>query len=315
LRVEREWGRSTMVEEFLLGHRSDALEIRVTIDWREQAHLMKLCFPTAVADPTGTYEIPFGSLEQPVDGGENPAQSWVDISGTVDGRPAGLAVVNNAKHGYDVSPGTADGETPSIGITAVRSPVYSWHDPRLLDPDGFYSFQDQGVQSFPHAGDWRAAALSRRAAELGAPMRAMLESFHPGGLPPAQSFVSDGGGAVMITAVKGWEDPGADVIVRAVETDGVGASARLELPVVGRAVEAEFGPSQLRTFRVPADGGPVVEVDLLERDLPEPTRPFTALDVEPAPDGRPDLEPDHLSSDATQPAEDAAPGQRRLRRD
>src|SRR3954467_9979848 len=105
LRVEREWNRSTMVEEFVLGHRSDALEVQVTIDWREQAHLMKLCFPTAVADPTGTGEIPFGALEQPVDGAERPGQSWVDISGSVGGRLGGLAVVNNAKHGYDVSTG------------------------------------------------------------------------------------------------------------------------------------------------------------------------------------------------------------------
>jgi alpha-mannosidase len=320
LRVEREWGRSTMVEEFVLGHRSDALEMRVTIDWREQAHLMKVCFPTAVDQPAGTYEIPFGSLEQPVDGGENPAQSWVDISGTVAGRPAGLAVVNNAKHAYDVSPGSPEGDSASIGITAVRSPVYSWHDPRLLDPEGFYSFQDQGVQSFrvllvPHAGDWRAASLSRRAAELGAPMRAMLESFHPGVLPSTQSFASDGGGSVMITAVKGWEEAGADLVVRAVETAGAVAQARLELPVAGRAIEAEFGPSQIRTFRVPAGGGPVVEVDLLERDLPEPSRPFSESAIEPAPDGLVDVEPDHLSSDATQPAEDAAPGQRRLRRD
>jgi alpha-mannosidase len=125
--------------------------------------------------------------------------------------------------------------------------------------------------------------------------------------------VADGNGAVMITAVKGWEAPGADVIVRAVETLGRPASARLELPVLGRAIEAEFGPSQIRTFRVPADGGPVVEVDLLERDQ-EPSRPFAAVPVEPAVSGA-DQEPDHQSSDATQPAEEAAPGQRRLRRD
>ena len=43
------------------------------------------------------------------------------------------------KHGWDVSPGDA----PSIGITAVRSPVYSWHDPRLLDQEGIYTFLDQ----------------------------------------------------------------------------------------------------------------------------------------------------------------------------
>ena len=46
----------------------------------------------------------------------------------------------------DVSPG----DHPSIGVTAVRSPVYAWHDPKTLDPDGLYAFQDHGVQRFTY---------------------------------------------------------------------------------------------------------------------------------------------------------------------
>jgi alpha-mannosidase len=319
LRIEREWHRSTMVEELILGHRADALEVRVTIDWRERAHLLKLCFPIAVTDPVSTYEIPFGAIARPVDGAENPAQSWVDVTGTAPGtgQPAGLAMVNNAKHGYDVSPGTPGGDAPSIGITAVRSPVYSWHDPRQLDPDGFYTFQDQGIQSFrlllvPHQGDWRAAGLSRRAAELGSPVRAMLESFHRGTLPARQSFVSDGGGRVMVTAVKGHEDGGArpDLIVRAVECTGGAVQARIELPMVGRAITADFGPHQIRTFRVPWSGGEVHEVDLIEWDLPEGPHGLVEEQPMPAsPNGRRPAEPDPDSSDATLPAESMAPGQ------
>ncbi len=317
LRVERAWHHSTMVEEFLLGHRSDALEVMVTIDWREQAHLLKLCFPTALSGATSTYEIPFGALEQPIDGAENAAQSWVDVSGRIDGLPAGLAVVNNAKHGHDVSPGPGGGDAPSIGITAVRSPVYSWHDPRQLEPDEFYSFQDQGVQSFrylliPHPGDWRVAGLSRRAAELGSPPRAMLEGFHPGALPAQQSFASDGGGQVLITAVKGWEE-GTDVVIRAVEITGRPGRARLELPLVGSVLDAEFGPNQIRTFRLSPDRGKVREVDLIEHDLAEPGRPFAVSPADGVPDGRLELEPDHQSSDATSPSQATAPGQRRLR--
>ncbi len=320
LRVEREWHRSTMVEEYVLGHLSDALEVRVTIDWREQAHLLKLCFPTAIEEPVSTYEIPYGTLERPVDGGENPAQSWVDITGTIGGRRAGLAVVNNAKHGYDVSPGTPGGDTASIGITAVRSPAYSWHDPRKLDPDGFYAFQDQGAQKFsyllvPHAGDWRQVAPTRRAAELGSPMRAMLESFHPGALPAELSFASDGAGSVMITAIKGSEDdtPAADLIVRAVETTGRAGHARIELPVLGRVIEADFGPSQIRTFRLPTDGGEVRETDLIEWDLPDEARsPFRISSMPACPDGRQQASgPDPDSSDAAVPAQQTAPGQRR----
>jgi alpha-mannosidase len=308
LRVEREWGRSTLVEEFILCHDADHVEVRATLDWHEKAHLLKLCFPVAVEDPVATYEIPFGAIGQPVDGGENPAQSWVDVSGA----RGGLAVVNNAKHGYDVSAGTPGGDSPSIGITAVRSPVYSWHDPRQLDPDGFYSYQDQGVQQFryllvPHGGDWRTAGLHRRAAELGGPVRAMLESFHPGPLPSRQSYLSDGGDQVMVTAVKTHED-GTDLIVRAVESTGRPGRARIEVPVAGRVVEADFGPGQIRTFRIAKDR--VAEVDLIEWDA-DGNGPFEVTGLPAAPGWRRGTGPDHDSSDATLPSERLSPGQLR----
>lgn len=285
VRVERSWGASSLVEEYLLGHDSREVRVDVTIDWREKAHLLKLRFPVGLDDPAATYEIPYGTIERPVDGAEEPAQSWVDLTGTVDGAPAGLTVVATTKHGWDVSPaGSAGLETPSIGITAVRSPVYSWHDPRLLDPEGIYSFQDQGIQRFsveliPHAGDWRDAQPTRRAAVLGAPVRAQQESFHAGDLPARNSFADDRAGAVMITAIKGSEDvpdataPGgaaADVIVRVVETTGRTATASIDLPFVGRTIEGEFRPHQVRTFRVPLDpDADIVEVDLLEWPLGE----------------------------------------------
>lgn len=281
VRVEKSWGDSLLVEELLLAHDSTSLRVDVTIDWREQAHLLKLRYPVGISDPTATYEIPYGAIERPVDGAEEPAQSWVDLTGTIDGEPAGLTVLCTNKHGWDVSPAGAAGcAVPSIGITAVRSPVYAWHDPRPLDAEGVYSFQDQGIQRFrveliPHAGDWRAAQPARRAAVLGQPVRAQLESFHDGDLPPRHSFAADGGGAVMITALKGAEDAAADgstdIIVRAVETTGAPAAASIALPLVGRTLQAEFGPFQVRTFRVPRrPEGEIVEVDLLEWTIDEP---------------------------------------------
>ncbi|MGY4642312.1 alpha-mannosidase [Cellulomonas sp. URHB0016] len=274
LRVERAWGSSTLVEELLLDHDATTVRVDVTLDWREQAHLLKLRVPTVLAEPRATYDIAFGSIERPVDGAEEPGQRWLDLTGTLGGRPAGVTVLVTNKHAYDVS----GGDQPSIGITAVRSPVFAWHDPYLLDPEATYTYQDQGVQRFtyvlvPHAGDHLAADPARRSLELGSPVRAMLESAHDGPLPPVGSFVSDGGGGVMITTVKGSEDPtdgpgGADLVVRAVETRGVRTAAVLDLPVLGRRVEAPFGPHQLRTFVVPADPtASVTEVDLVERPL------------------------------------------------
>ncbi|MDR1432350.1 MAG: alpha-mannosidase [Propionibacteriaceae bacterium] len=277
LRMEREWGRSTLVEEFILASGSGALEVRVTIDWHEQAHLLKLRFPVALDDPVATQEIPYGFVNRPVDAAEVPGQSWADMTGKLaDGRRAGLTVINNAKHGYDFSPAgqPAQGWSPSIGITALRSPVYSWHDPRTLDPDGLYAFQDQGLQHFryllvPHDGDWRRAGPTRGAAELGLPVRAQLESSHGGTLPPTGSFLevnqTSGTGEVLVTAFKGAEDGDRDAVVRAVETRGELGQAVISIPQLGRSLQADFGPLQLRTFLVPADPAqPISEVDLVE---------------------------------------------------
>jgi alpha-mannosidase len=276
IRIERAWDSSTLVEEWLLDHDSAVLRIDVSLDWREKAHLLKLRFPTRLDAPAATYDVPFGSLERPVDGAEQPAQSWVDLTGTIDGHRAGLTVITTNKHGFDAS----GGAEPSIGVTAVRSPVYSWHDPRLLEKNGIYSYQDQGLQHFsvelvPHAGDWRTADPDRRAIVLGSPVRAMLESSHGGSLPARHSFASDEGAQVRVTAVKGSEDAvgsagsgTADLLVRAVESRGEPALARIDLPVVDRVLEEAFTPHQIRTFRVPRDPAlPVVEVDLIEEPL------------------------------------------------
>jgi alpha-mannosidase len=115
-------------------------------------------------------------------------------------------VITTNKHGFDAS----GGPEPSVGVTAVRSPVFSWHDPRRLQKDGIYSYQDQGqhvfsVELVPHSGDWRDADPDRRAIVVGSPVRAMLESSHGGSLPSRHSFASDGGAAVRITALKGRE--------------------------------------------------------------------------------------------------------------
>ena len=78
----------------------------------------------------------------------------------------------------------------------------------------------------------------------------------------------------MVTAIKGSEDAasgekgGADLIVRAVNVTPEAARATIDLALVGRTLEADFGPYQVRTYRVPRSGDPV-ELDLLELPVGE----------------------------------------------
>jgi alpha-mannosidase len=258
LRVDSRWGASTLREDYVLGTGRAYVDVRIALDWRGPLKLLKLRYPTSVPAERATFEIPYGHLERETGGAEEPGQSWVDIS--ADGR--GLTVINDAKYGYDVRGG-------DVGISAVRSPVWAWHDPRELEEDGDFDYMDQGRQAFrvrlvPHAGDWRAAGVVRLAAELNQPPFALIETFHDGPLPQRRSFADDGGGDVVVTVLKRAEDDDA-LVVRAFESAGRDGRARIELPLLGRTIEAELGLAEIKTFRVPRDPAePIVETDLLE---------------------------------------------------
>jgi len=248
VRVESRYGASALREDYVVSAGKPYVEVRVTLDWHEPLKLLKLRYPTSVDASEATFETPYGHLVRDANGEEQPGQSWVDVSG--GGR--GLAVLNDAKYGYDVRGGT-------IGISAVRSPVWAWHAPRELEEGGDFEYMDLGRQTFtvrlvPHAGDWRAADVPRRALELNQPPFALIETYHDGPLPQRRSFADDGGGSVVVTVVKRGEDGG--VAVRAVETAGRACEATLE--VLGETIGASFGANEIKTF---VDGK---ETDLLE---------------------------------------------------
>jgi alpha-mannosidase len=253
LRVESRYGGSLLREDYALSAGAQHVDVSVVLDWREQLKLLKLRYPTGLEEPRVTSETPYGHVERTGDGHEDPGQSWVDVSG----ESGGLTVINDAKPGFDVRGG-------DIGISAVRSPVWAWHDPRELEEDVDFEYMDQGRQRFrirlvPHAGDWRAAGVVRLAAELNQPPFAMLESFHDGPLPPEDSFAADGGAHVVMTVLKRAED-GDAYVVRAYES--AGRDGRASFDVLGYAWEAAFRANEIKTFRL-ADGD-VAETDLIE---------------------------------------------------
>jgi len=59
-----------------------------------------------------------------------------------------------------------------------------------------------------------------------------------------------------------------DLILRVYETDKKATTAEIILPKWERSIRADFKPSEIKTFRVPADKSlPVTETSLLEWDL------------------------------------------------
>jgi alpha-mannosidase len=215
-----------------------------------------------------TYEIPYGSIERQANGDEEPMQSWVDVSGVSRDTeiPYGFSLLSFGKYSVDVN-------VRDIGLTVLRSPIYAHHVPAAPEEGGLYSFQDQGIQRFryalcPHRGSWESVSTFRRGAELRQPLIGLVGTYHPGtGLPQSDSFVSVEPDNMVVPVVKKAED-GDDIIVRAVETTKAATQATIRLPRLNRTIQAEFAPSEIKTFRIPRDPAqPVVETDLIERPL------------------------------------------------
>ncbi|HZG56949.1 alpha-mannosidase [Paenibacillus sp.] len=264
IRVESEYGKSIVIQDFAMYAGLDLVEVNVTVDWRERFKLLKLRFPVDCDAPRTTYEIPYGTFERNNDGREVPGLSWFDQSGPTGeaGTMNGVSILNDGKYSFD-----ATGNVMSI--TVLRSPIYAHDRGHVPREDGAYTFMDQGVQRFtyallPHGGDWRQAETVRRAAELNLRPFTVIETYHEGALPQDGSFVSVDKPNVVVSAVKTAED-NDDLIVRCYETSREPTTACISVPFLDRSMSARFGPSEIKTFRFPADASkPVVETDFLE---------------------------------------------------
>jgi alpha-mannosidase len=230
LRIESRFGDSRLVQHYALFSGLDQIEVRVTVDWREQRRALKLRFPVNVRYHRATYEIPFGRIERPASGEEEPGQGWVDLSGVhrTTGRLYGLSLLNDCKYSYDVL-----GRV--VSLTVLRSPAYAHHDPH-------------------QPADWTSMQF--------------IDTSHRGTLPLARSFVEIGPDNVALTALKAAEDDSRDVVIRCYETAGIATRALVSMAPWQRSFEFDIGPFEIKTFRVPRDPARShVETDLLERPL------------------------------------------------
>jgi alpha-mannosidase len=265
LRLIYAYESSALVQEFHLYRDLPFVEIRLTVDWRQHNQLLKLRFPVSVDSPVATFDQPYAVIQRLFSGDEEPCQGWIDVSGSHPrgGETYGLSLLNDGKYSVDV-------QGSDIGLTVLRSPAYAHHLPAQLEPGGFYTYQDQGLQRFtyrllPHSGPWQDARLSQSAAELNQPPVALLATFHPNGdLPQTASFIAVDPPSILVTALKQAED-GAGLILRAWESTGASSHARLSLPPFNRVFTAAFTPYELKTFLIPSDPSlPIREVNLLE---------------------------------------------------
>lgn len=261
LRVRSTYRNSSLTTDWLLYAHAHTLQARLSLDWHEHQKMLKLSFPVAVTQPRSTYEIGYGNIVRPTNGDENPGQRWIDVSGQTANSAYGLAVINDAKYGYNV-----DGNDMRISI--VRGAAYANHQPHVLDPHTDHLWQDQGVQTLrlllvPHQGTWQEANVPRLTENFTTPNPLVYQGIHSGSRPQSASFLSIDAPDVVVSAIKESEI-GDDLILRCYETEGRAAAATLNFGFLKKAWSGQFRPYEIKTLRFDAGAGSFREVNGLE---------------------------------------------------
>jgi len=135
-------GNSELRQTVSLRPGSRRLDFETEVDWNQRHQMLRVAFPTTVANGTATYDIQYGYAERPNHRNtswdmakfEVVAHKYADLS-TQD---YGVALLNDCKYGHKVLNNVID-------LNLLRSPTYP-------DADA-----DQGLQVFtysllPHAG-------------------------------------------------------------------------------------------------------------------------------------------------------------------
>lgn len=237
VKVVSRYNDSTLTQYFSLTSGSEKLEVKAYADWHEKYKMLKLAWPMAVENPKAYYEIPFGVIERPADGEEEPGLMWTAVKGS----NGGFALVNNNTYSSSVKDGT-------IYQTVLRSPIYGDHGgPRTEESE----FTSQGRFDFAYtlmpAGDsW--SNVTREGKMLNKPLTNIIETWHGGKLSdaPYAGLVIDRTN-VMLSALKYSED-GTGLIVRVYETAGEECEFTASGDVLPMELKAKITPWSVQTY-------------------------------------------------------------------
>ncbi|KHO62703.1 alpha-mannosidase [Thermoanaerobacter sp. YS13] len=261
LRVISRYNNSMLIQDFILYKDKPYIEVEVKLDWREKHKMLKLSFPINIVEPIATSEIPYGYIERPTNGKEEPTQQWVDLTGKCENVIYGVSIINNGKYSYDI-------KENEIRMTIANSSIYAEH---FGGRDEFCEYMDQGIQEFkyiiyPHLCDWRNANVVKIAYELNVSPVFVIETYHEGRLPLEFSGISISSDNIIASVFKKSED-GDDFILRCYETNGIDTFVTITIPFLNRQFTSYFKKSEIKTFKIPLDGKKdVIECDFLEFD-------------------------------------------------
>lgn len=240
------YNNSVFIRYYSLCSESDSLFVKCRLDFDEEYKLMKLCFETALQEPSVTYSMPYGFIEKEANSQEEPSHAWTDIH---DKNGVGLGIINDGKYSF-----CACGN--DLRMMTARESAYLDHFGQKYR-DGEMQFLDKGEQEFcyeivPHTENINSY-LFKRSELLNTPLSVQQETHHDGTLPETFSALNIDKDNIVVTAVKPAED-GDGIILRIVECAGERTKAKISFNALNTEFEPDFAPQEIKTVRIKADG-------------------------------------------------------------
>ncbi len=236
VKVVNRYNGSTLTQYFSLYSNSKKLDVRAKLDWQEKHKMLKLQWPLDIENPKAIYEIPFGVIERPCDGEEEPGLCWFGVKGD----NGGYAICNSDTYSSSVKDST-------LCHTVVRSPIYGDHGgPRSAESD----YTDIGVREFsytliPFENNFDAI---KQAKQLNKPLTNIIENWHSGKLTSKRyGALKLDCENVIVSALKESEDKKA-LVIRIYETEGKNTTVTVSGDALATPLKATLTPFSFETF-------------------------------------------------------------------
>ena len=249
IRVEQKVNDSIIIRDYTLSADSDEIKVKTKIDFREKFGILKFTYPASLNEGRCFCKIPFGSIERPTDGSEQPCGEWICLKDN-DG---GLGIATDSKYSFDANKN-------ALSLTVLRNCLFADHFAQATR-DEFNEFTEMGISRFEYVifPFTTFGNAERRAQELNNPLTVVYETFHKGPLPLSYEGVKVSADNVSITAIKAHED-GNGIIIRCYETDG--KDTDFDLQLFERKFELNIPHNSVKTYLI--ENGEISETDFIE---------------------------------------------------
>ncbi|MCP4177652.1 MAG: alpha-mannosidase [bacterium] len=254
---------SNICIQYKIPKNSTEIEISARVCWAEKNKLLKLTFNTAKSNEY-LGQVACGTEYFPSNGQEIVFHKWL-IAMNKKSKNA-FSIINDGIYG-------ANFKDNEIGLTLLRSPVYSGHPFEGHDivlQDRFIPHHDQGERLYTfwlNAGssEKRINHIDREA--LVKNEKPMALSFFPSGENKnnIKSLLQLNDNSIQVMAIKKSTQKENAIVIRLFENTGSSKETVLSSEALGFYKKIKLSAFEIKTFEVNIDTKSVIEVNLIEQ--------------------------------------------------